>query len=322
MNDEHDINLQPILGAEEERFELILPTLIQSMHKANEDIKLPINVAALGNIPCIAEFCVGFISKLKSRHLIGVQPMTEPVYKAAMMEYLPDTDTLHVGGHKVGAGTRKTNIAFSDTLLDMMTIHGSDTVLHTMSRTIGGDLAGEFDYMIFNEIKQKAIQQTILRNDFSNPKYLKLKLNQWREAVSASTHRGNANVLMLSVDMLPFIQDIDGFEYYKAVDGVANDAVGTLFDGNLSVYVDDFLPTDSVILGYANATSELDVGYVLCPYVLGLFVAYTPTSAVDLATGSVEKLHEKFHLSAVTRFSKYHSDYPDGIPHYLNIVIQ
>lgn len=182
-----------------------------------------------------------------------------------------------VTNYTVTAGTRKLSAVWSlEAEQDSESLDGLDLESELVS-ALSDEIARELDREMLNELKKLA--GTVNNFDFANAdgRYagerftgLSIGFSELSNQISVKTRRGGATWMVVSPRILTAMRHAADSSFTPASasqDISPRDSLfaGT-FNGNIRVYMDLYAENDYALLGY-KGNSEMDTGFIYCPYV-------------------------------------------------------
>lgn len=182
-----------------------------------------------------------------------------------------------VTNYTVTAGTRKLSAVWSlEAEQDSESLDGLDLESELVS-ALSDEIARELDREMLYELKDLA--GTVENFDFANAdgRYagerftgLSIGFSELSNQISVKTRRGGATWMVVSPRILTAMRHAADASFTPASasqDISPRDSLfaGT-FNGNIRVYMDLYADSDYALLGY-KGNSEMDTGFIYCPYV-------------------------------------------------------
>lgn len=182
-----------------------------------------------------------------------------------------------VVNHTVTAKTRKLSAVWSlEAEQDSDALDGLDLESELVSH-LSDEIARELDREMINELKD--IAGTVDNFDFANADGrhagerftgLSIGFSELSNQINVKTKRGGATWLVASPRILTAMRHANDGSFTPATASVHTAPRDSLFqgtfNGNVRVFMDLYAENDYALLGYKGG-SELDTGFVYCPYV-------------------------------------------------------
>lgn len=182
--------------------------------------------------------------------------------------------SLDVTTDAVDTMSRKLSATYSLEAADDLSAYDGLDIEAELSASVGDEIMREMDREILGELN--ALAGIIEAFDFASVdgRYAGERLaalNIAMEALSAriaqATKKSGANWIVVSPKVFTGMKNASNGTFVPAVNSLELSSslfVGT-FAGGVKVYVDPYLTTDSILMGYKG--SEIDSGLIYCPYI-------------------------------------------------------
>jgi len=182
---------------------------------------------------------------------------------------------LEVVTDSVETKSRKLSAAYSlESADDLNSLDGLD-IESELSQSLGDEILRELDRELLGELH--GVAGTSIPFDFANVdgRYAGEKLaammiafDNLSDQIALKTKKAGATWMVVSPKVFTGMKNASNSSFVPANNGQLTPSttlyVGT-FGAGVSVYVDPYAETDTVLMGYKG--SELDTGYVYCPYI-------------------------------------------------------
>jgi len=177
----------------------------------------------------------------------------------------------------VEAKTRKLKAKWSiESEQDAKAYHGID-IESELVTAISDEIIRELDRELLAELNGlagtvKAFDFALADGRYSSEKFtaLTIGMSDLSNNIAFSCKRGGASWMVISQNVLVALRHANNGAFVPATTTSAMSPQNTLFvgvlNGNVRVYVDIYAVGDSILMGYKGA-SEIDTGFVYCPYV-------------------------------------------------------
>ena len=231
-----------------------------------------------------------------ARNLVGIQPMASPVGLTYTLQYkVEDKETGEqktLGNFSDAQGTTGTRMSLevissaiearTQRLAASMTIEAMDDIGSMRGLDIEAELVAALAQEIRHEINSEIIYdlkhlggETIEVVKLDGPKkdqdlQLGCAIRRQSSGIAMRTRRGAGNFVVTSATIADIISKFSKSEFVPKLhpEGYTSDLmeVGTL-NGTITVFSATNVAEDEILVGYKGVSSEVDTGYVYCPYI-------------------------------------------------------
>jgi len=212
-----------------------------------------------------------FVKNLAIKHLVGVQPMMQPVGQMYLLKYIdrgedmnPEINdrkaTLNVESQIVEAKNFKFNT--SHMMEAMMEISSG----LESSFNIANEITNEIYEDIKHDIAKIAHKDSVDVSDNHTANDIFAIISQYANEIGRNTRRGTGNWAIVSSTLAEIIAP-----KLKIDETLSDRNYGYMgYIGNISgvaVYHDNTIKHNKILMGYRGNNGDLDVGYIYCPYI-------------------------------------------------------
>jgi len=217
------------------------------------------------------------LQRMKSSNLVGLQAMNGPVGMALSLQWiddenLPSGKLLSVVSGVVKAESRTLQMKWPvEAVAEVTLVHGID-IKGEIEFASACELALECDSAVVRDIRTSATKQDAEAID--DWQTLTVILNRMSNGIARRSRRGSGNWAIIPIGLLPMLQENPNYLHFPETELHGLRMMGELLpspesETGMMIYVDIVNEDNSILVGY-KGSSNLDTGYVYCPYILAV----------------------------------------------------